>query len=136
MLIVVNLLIIILLNSTNLFVEYIATFNIVFIFVVFSSSCSDKDFVFFIIIDVVCNIVIDFIANENLNCFRKSFNFYIAFDTFLIVIVKAIASINRNFALIGFDKSKICSICVINVDLLLKNIKIDDKDERFEDSFN
>ena len=136
MLIVVNLLIIILLNSTNLFVEYIATFNIIFIFVAFSSSCFNKNFIFFIIVDVVCNIVINFIVNENLNCFRKSLNLCIAFNTLLIVIIKAITSINRSFALIEFDKSKICSIYVIDVDLLLKSVKIDNKDKRFEDSFN
>ena len=125
--IAINLLIIILLNSTNLFVEYIATFNIIFIFVAFSLNCSDKDFIFIIIINVVCNIVINFIINESLNCFRKSLNLYIVFNMFLIVIVKAIASINRSFALIEFDKLKICSIYAIN---------IDNKDKRFEDSFN
>ena len=134
--IIVNLLIIISLNSTNLLVEYIATFNIIFIFVAFSLSCSDKDFIFFIIINVICNIVIDFIINENLNCSHRSLNFYIAFNTPLIVIIKTITSINRSFALIEFDESKICSIYTINVDFLLKNVKTDDKNERFEDSFN
>ena len=123
-------------NSTNLLVEYITTFNIIFVFVAFSSNYFDKDFVFFIIIDVIYNIVIDFIADEDLNCFRRFLNLCIAFNTSLIVIIKIIASTNRNFALIEFDKLKICSIYVIDVDLLLKSVKIDDKDERFEDSFN
>ena len=136
MLIIVNLLIITLLNSTNLFVEYIATFNIIFIFIAFSLNCFDKDFIFFIIVDVVCNIVIGFIINKGLNCFRRSLNLCIAFDTPLIVIVKIVTSTNRSFALIEFDKLEICLIYVIDVDLLLRSVEIDDKNERFEDSFN
>ena len=123
-------------NSTNLLVEYIATFNIVFIFVAFSSSCFDKNFASFIIVNVIYNIVIDFIINEDLNCFRKSLNLYITFNTPLIVIIKTITSTDRNFVLIEFDKLKICSICAIDVDFLLKNVKIDNKNKRFEDSFN
>ena len=136
MLIVVNLLIITLLNSTNLLVEYIATFNIIFIFIIFSLSCSDKDFISFIIINVIYNIVIDFIINENLNCSRKSLNLYIIFNTLLIMIIKIITSTDRSFVLIEFDKSKIYLIYAIDVDSLLKNVKIDNKNKRFEDSFN
>ena len=123
-------------NSTNLFIEYIATFNIVFVFVIFSLSYFDKDFVFLITVDVVYNIVINFIVNEGLNCSRRSFNFYIAFNTFLIVIIKIVTLINRSFVLIEFDKLKICSIYTINVDLLSKSVETDNKNERFEDSFN
>ena len=75
-------------------------------------------------------------TNENLNCFYKSFNFYITFNIFLIAIINAISLIKRNFVLIEFDKIKIDSMKAIKVDNLLRNVKIDDNNKRFKNSFN
>ena len=76
------------------------------------------------------------VHNENLNCFFKSFNFCIIFNIFLIAIINAILSIKRNFILIEFDKIKIDLMKMIKVGDLLRNIKIDNNDKRFKDSFD
>ena len=141
--ITVNLFVIISLNSTNLLIEYTTTLNIIFVFIDFSLNCFIKDFDFFVFVNViwknyliVANFNDNIIINENLNYFRKSFNLYITFNTFLIVIVKATISTKRNFALIEFDKIKICLIRTIKIDVFLRSVEIDNKNEWFEDSFN
>ena len=53
---------------------------------------------------------------------------------FFIVIINGILSIKRNFVLIN-NKIKIDSIKVIEIEILLKNIEIDNNDKRFKDSF-
>ena len=54
----------------------------------------------------------------------------------LIAIINAILLIKRSFILIKFDKIKIDSMKIIKIDNLMKNVEIDNNNERFKDSFN